>query len=122
MGGAKEASNKTGVAKKPAKAGAEKTDKKGVLKKPAKAEKTDKTSVLKKPAKAEKTDMTSVLKEPAKAKQTDKTKEPTEGARLMTLAESRLEKVQSLLALGVPLHVIENMDLDAPIFGCDFSV
>ena len=91
--------------------GAEKTDKKGVLKKPAKAEKTDKTSVLKKPAKAEKTDMTSVLKKPAKAKQTDKTKE-----------ESRLETVQSLLALGVPLHVIDKMDLEAPIFGTTINV
>jgi hypothetical protein len=95
--------------------GAEKTDKKGVLKKPAKAEKTDKTSVLKKPAKAEKTDMTSVLKKPAKAKQTDKTKE-----------ESRLETVQSLQefcnALGVPLRVIDNMDLEAPIVGTAFKI
>ena len=99
MGGAKKVSNKTGVAKKPAKAG---------------AAKTDKTSVLKKPAKAQQTDMTSVPKKPAKAEKTDKTKKPTEGERL-------LQKVENLLALGVPGDVIENMDLDFDAMVLNFN-
>ena len=97
MGGAKKVSNKTGVAKKPAKAG---------------AAKTDKTSVLKKPAKAQQTDMTSVPKKPAKAEKTDKTKKPTEGERLRLIDQARQEKVEYLLALGLPEEVIEQMDLD----------
>ena len=112
MGGAKKVSNKTGVAKKPAKAGAAKTDKTSVLKKPAKAQQTDKTSVLKKPAKAQQTDKTSVPKKPAKAEKTDKTKKPTEGERLLLIDQARQEKVEYLLALGLPEEVIEQMDLD----------
>ena len=103
MGGAKEVSNKTGVAKKPAKAGAAKTDKTSVLKKPAKAQQTDMTSVSKKPAKVEKTD---------KTKKLTVTNPNTEGERLLLIDQAGQEKVEALLALGVPEEVIENMDLD----------